>query len=157
MTTTLTKPETHPHKSWLPEHPLQAFRQELDKLWSRFSAGSDGNGLAGPMSAVLDLSETDDAVEVRMDLPGMKVEDIDIETTVRTLTVSGERKEKFEEKKKRFCRVERRVGRFSRSISLPCDIVQAKVKAEYKDGVLTVSLPKLQPTKTHKVKIEAAS
>lgn len=157
MTTTLTKQEIHPRKSWLPEHPLQAFRQELDKLWSRFSAGTDGNGLAGPMSAVLDLSETDDAVQVRMDLPGLKVEDIEVETTDRTLTVSGERKEKIEEKKKRFYRVERRVGRFSRSVSLPCDIVQAKVKAEYKDGVLSLSLPKAEPTKTHKVKIEAAS
>lgn len=157
MTTTMTKPESRKLKAWLPDHPLKTLREEFDDLWSRFSTRSDGNGLAGPMSTVLDLSETDEAVQVRMDLPGMKPDDIDIQMTDRTLTVSGERKEEIEEKKRTFHRVERRVGRFSRSVTLPCCINQANVQAEYKDGVLAVAMPKAEPTKTRKVKIKATA
>jgi HSP20 family protein len=154
MTTTMTRPQSRGLKSWLPDHPLKALRQELDELWSRFSARSDGNGLAGPMSVVLDLSETDEAVQIRMDLPGMKPDDIDIQMTDRTLTVSGERKEEIEEKKRTFHRVERRVGRFSRSVTFPCRINQSNVQAEYREGVLNITLPKAEPTKTRKVKIK---
>jgi Hsp20/alpha crystallin family len=63
----------------------------------------------------------------------------------------------LEEKKRTFHRVERRIGRFSRSVTLPCCINQANVEAEYRDGVLTVKLPKAEPTKTRKVKIKATT
>ena len=87
------------------------------------------------MVPALDLSETDTAIEVRMDLPGITAKDIDIQVSGNVLTVSGQRKEEKEEKGKTFHRVERRYGSFSRSVTLPCAVEESEVAAEYHDGV----------------------
>jgi HSP20 family protein len=102
--------------------------------------GEEGPGwFPAALSPNADVSETDHAVEVRMDLPGIKPEEIEIHLSNNLLTVSGERKEEKEEKGKTFHRVERRMGSFSRSIMLPCCVQESKVDAKYKDGVLSIS------------------
>jgi HSP20 family protein len=70
------------------------------------------------------------------------------------LTVAGERKEEKEEKGKTFHRVERLYGNFSRSVTLPCSVNEEEVAAEYKDGVLTIKLPKAEEAKAHKIKVK---
>jgi HSP20 family protein len=103
---------------------------------------------------LLDLSETDTAVETKMDLPGVKPEEIEIQLNGNVLTVSGERKEEQEEKGKTYHRLERRVGNFSRSMTLPCPVEEDEVAASYKDGVLSITLPKTDEAKTRKIKIK---
>ncbi|MFM7036271.1 MAG: Hsp20/alpha crystallin family protein [Planctomycetaceae bacterium] len=82
------------------------------------------------------MSESDEMIQVRMDVPGLKASEIHVEVTGNTLRISGEHKE---EKKKRrtYHRLERRVGTFSRTITLPAEVMEQKVSAECQDGVLT--------------------
>jgi HSP20 family protein len=106
------------------------------------------------MVPALDMSETDSSIEIRMDLPGITAKDIDIQISGNVLTVSGQREEQKEEKGRTFHRVERRYGNFSRSVTLPCTVVESEVAAEYHDGVLTIKLPKTDESKAHKVKVK---
>ena len=134
--------------------PFMALRQEMNDLRTRFMGDEDEGWFAGSMAPALDLSETDTAIDVRMDLPGIIAKDIDIQVNGNVLTVSGERKEEKEEKGKTFHRVERHYGNFSRSVTLPCTIAESEVAAEYKDGVLTIKLPKTEESKAHKIKVK---
>jgi HSP20 family protein len=96
-------------------------------------------------SPTADLSETPEAFEVHAELPGVKLEDVRVGFEDGMLTVSGEKKTEREEKHKRFHRVERSAGSFSRSFYIPNVLDDGKVTALFKDGVLTVKLPKQQP------------
>jgi HSP20 family protein len=134
--------------------PFHALQQEMDDLINRFSTGWKGDWAGAVSVPSIDLTETDKTVEIRMDLPGVKPEEIDIEVSGNTLRVTGERKEEKEEKGKTYHRVERYSGSFARAITLPCAVKDEKVQAECKDGVLTVTLPKTEEAKTHKIKIK---
>ena len=103
----------------------------------------------------LDMSETANTIEVRVDVPGMKAEEIDVQLTNGVLTVSGERKEEKEEKGKTFHRVERRDGSFSRSVTLPSAVAEDKVDAQYKDGVLCITLHKTEEAKSRKITVKS--
>ena len=71
------------------------------------------------------------------------------------LTISGKKEEEKEEQDREYHRVERRQGTFTRSVTLPCDVLSAKAKADYKSGVLTLTLPKTEPTCTEKIAVKA--
>ena len=135
--------------------PFRSLREEMDDLISRFSRDWDGGGMLSSFRPPTDISETAEALEVRIDAPGMKPDDISIEVTGNVLKISGERKEEKEEKSKTFHRVERRSGHFFESMTLPCTVKEDKVQAEFHDGVLTITLPKTEEAKTHKVKIKS--
>jgi HSP20 family protein len=122
-------------------------REEMQDLAERFW----GEGEGGPS---IDLSETDNSVEVKMDLPGIKPGEVDIQVNGNLLTISGERKEEKEEKGRTYHRLERRVGMFSRSLTLPCAVVEGEAAAEYRDGILSITLPKAEGAKTHKIKVK---
>jgi HSP20 family protein len=103
----------------------------------------------------LDLSETDQTFEVRLDVPGVNPKEIDIQQNANMLTISGERREEKEEKGKTYHFVERSFGSFSRSVSLPSPVKEDAIEARYKDGVLTVTLPKTEEAKSRKIAITA--
>ena len=88
------------------------------------------------------LVETDKAVEVTVELPGMKPEDVKVEIKENALWVTGEKKEEKEEKGKMFHRVERRVGMFRRVFQLPVEVTEEQVDARFAEGVLKITLPK---------------
>lgn len=158
MADSMTKSEGRGLRSLLSRDPLLALRDELDNLFSRFSAEMDGGWLSGRLVPSLDLSETDGNIEIRMDLPGIKPEDVDIQATENTITIKGERKEEKEEKPgegRSYHRVERRSGSFLRTVTLPCQVNQDKIDATYKDGVLTITLPKTEAARTKKIKVKA--
>lgn len=127
---------------------------DLEDVLSRFLGNGEG-WVNDAMTPSIDLSETEKSVEVRMDLPGVKAEEIDVQVHANLLTISGERKEEKEEKGRTFHRVERREGSFSRTVSLPCEVDESKVAAEYKDGVLHVTMPKSAGTEIRKIKVKA--
>jgi HSP20 family protein len=103
----------------------------------------------------LDLSETDHAIEVRVDVPGIDPNGVDIQVSGNTLTVSGERKEQREEKGKTWHRVECRTGSFSRTVTLPCAVNEQAAEAQYRDGILTVTLPKTEEATARKIKVKS--
>lgn len=135
--------------------PLNQWRDELRDLASNFFAEAGDGWFSGQTVPSLDLSETAEAVQVRMDVPGMKAADIDIQINGALLTISGKREEEKEEKNCTYHRVERTRGAFSRTVTLPCAIDEAKVDAQYRDGILTVAMPKTVEAKGHKIKVKA--
>jgi HSP20 family protein len=102
----------------------------------------------------VDISETENEVIVRADLPGFSKEEVSVRATENSLEIEAKHKEKREERGEKFYRVERKVGSFRRLISLPVDIEPEKSKAIMKDGVLEVILPKKEKKKGKEIKIE---
>jgi len=134
--------------------PLWSLRNEMDNLMSSFSG--DG-GLVAGFDAMLDMSETDDEIEVRMDVPGILPEEIEVEVSGNTLFITGERKEEKETKGKTYHRIERTYGSFSRSVTLPCDVESDHIEAQCENGVLTVTLPKSDFRKPQKITVKSKS
>ncbi len=111
--------------------------------------------LAEMMNATMDVAETEQAFEVKMDLPGVGAGDVDIQIDNNTLTVRGSRNEESEEKDedKKFHRIERCTGSFARSVVLPNSINEDETAAEFKDGVLKIVIPKTEDAKPRKIRI----
>lgn len=123
---------------WNPFH-------EMDDLLTRFQRGYTPSAAAtavGDWAPRVDIAETDKEYTVKADLAGVKKEDVTIDVQNGVLTVSGERKFEKEEKDKKHHRVERAYGSFTRSFTLPDDVLEDKILADSKDGVITVHLPK---------------
>lgn len=156
MAGTLTKSRNGGVRTWFGGEPFASFRKEMDDMLSRFGMEPE-NWPSLEHVPALDLSETEAAVEVKMDVPGLKPEDIEIQVRGNLLTISGKTKEEKEEKGREYHRIERRQGEFSRSVTLPCDVVGTKAKAEYKNGVLTLTMPKTEPVHTQKIEVKAAT
>jgi len=110
-----------------------------------------------PWSPAVDICETEDALVLKADLPDVDLKDIDIHLENETLTISGERKFEKDEKVKGYHRIERSYGNFVRSFAVPATVDTDKVSAEYKNGVLVVTLPKKDAAKPRQVKIEVKS
>jgi len=102
----------------------------------------------------LDVSETDDAIEVQTELPGVDPDHVDVSLSGDLLTIRGEKKSESEEKKRDYHRIERSYGSFSRTVRVPSSVDPDKVEASYKDGVLTVTMPKREEAKAQTVKIK---
>lgn len=139
--------------------PLEAIRRDMDRIFddispfSRIRRGNGGTGLE-LWAPDADLSETEDAYSLTVDLPGLTKKDIEVSYQDHRLTISGERKEEKKEEGKDFLRQERYRGTFTRSFTMPTKVVEDKIKASFKDGVLTVSVPKAEVKKAKLVNID---
>lgn len=137
-------------KSWWPSLSPTRPRADFDD----FMQSLFGNGdLAESAIPPIDVSETDQGIDVRMDVPGTKPNDIDIQVNGNLLTITGKCEEQQEEKGRTFHRIERRAGQFSRGVTLPCAIKEDQVEAVCKEGVLSVHLPKSVEAKGRKIKV----
>ena len=101
-----------------------------------------------------DVSETENEVIVRADMPGIDVKDLDISVTGNVLTVSGEKKSERDEKKEGYHLVERTFGSFCRSMTLPGDVKADEVSASYRDGVLKLAIPKSEAGRRRKIEVK---
>lgn len=110
-----------------------------------------------PWAPPVDILETENDVVLKADLPDVKIEDIDIRLENGTLTLKGERKFEKDENSKGYHRIERGYGSFARAFTLPDTLEGDNVKADYKNGVLTISLPKKEVAKPKTVKVEVTS
>lgn len=102
----------------------------------------------------VDITETDKAFTIKAELPDVRKEDIKVNVENGELCLSGERKQEKEEKGKKFHRIERHYGSFMRSFTLPANVDASNVKAEFKDGMLNLTLPKTAKTKASEVKVQ---
>ena len=110
----------------------------------------------GAWAPAVDIFEKDHNLFIRAELPGLKREDIEISMENGVLTLHGERKRESEVEESNAYRLERIYGAFTRSFSLPTTVDSSKIQAVYKDGVLEVTVPKLEAAKPKKVQIQAA-
>lgn len=136
---------------------LSGLQEQVNRLFeSSFSRRADNSALTSWAPAV-DIFETENELVVKADLPEVNEKDIDVRVENNMLTVRGERK--FEEKteKENYLRVERTYGTFSRSFSLPNTVNNEAIKADYKNGVLTVTLPKRAESKPKQVKVNVTN
>ncbi len=131
-------------------------RPTFEDLFNQFLTEGNGGPLGEAMSAAMDVAESDQAFEVKMDLPGVKADDVDIQIDNNTLTVKGRRSEEKEEQDddKHFHRIERYSGSFSRSVLLPGSINEDETIAEFKDGVLNIIIPKTDDARPRKIKVK---
>jgi len=104
----------------------------------------------------VDIEEDDREYLLKAELPGMKKEDVTLKVEGGTLSISGERKEEKEEKDKKHHRVERSYGAFVRSFALPEAVLSEKVSAEFKDGILTVHVPKDEKAKPKAIEVKVS-
>jgi HSP20 family protein len=126
--------------------PFFDFTRRLDEYAGRKNEG-------GMIVPAVDISETEDALVLHAELPGLKKDQVKITIEDGVLTIAGEKNFETEEKKKDYHRVERRFGSFHRSFTLPNNVDHGKAKAEFADGVLTVTLPKSEAAKPRQVEI----
>jgi HSP20 family protein len=109
----------------------------------------------GPVAVPVDLWETKDAYELRADLPGIAPDELEINATSDSISISGEVKGQADVSEHGWLRQERRVGKFQRAFSLPVAIDPTKVEATFENGVLHLVLPKAESTKPHTIKVNA--
>lgn len=151
-----------PRETTQNENPLLALQRDInrvfDSFWNRFDRSSTGlNGLPQAGGPSMDVSDTDNEIEVSVELPGMDEKDIDVSVTRDMLTIRGEKKAEREETKKGYYLSERSYGSFFRSIPLPGGVDTEKAKAAFKKGVLTISLPKTAEAQAETKRIEVKS
>jgi HSP20 family protein len=141
---------------WEPFRDLISLREAMDRLFEESFIRPRAGWLAplGAEALVVDMYETDQDVVVKSSVPGIKPEDIDITITGDTLTIKGETKTEEKVEKANYIRQERRYGAFSRSLTLPTTIVAEKAKAEFENGVLTLTLPKAEEVKPKTIKVK---
>jgi HSP20 family protein len=134
-----------------------SLRKEMDRLFDRFLEGAwPEMPTLGEWEPTVDVSETKDAVIVKAELPGVEQKDIAVSLQDGVLTIKGEKEAEKEEKDKRYHRVERSYGAFFRSMRLPAAVDAGKVTATFKDGVVTITLPKAPEAKGTAIPVKAA-
>lgn len=141
--------------------PVQEINRLRNRLSSLFGSPFEDDDFLAPVTSFfegwtpgLELYDDKDKFTVRAELPGMKKEDIDVSVLADTLTISGEKKQEEERKEGDTYRSERFFGRFQRSITLPQPVDTGRIEAHYKDGVLTLTLPKSESAKRKQIEIK---
>lgn len=136
---------------WSPFAELERIRREFDRLLDDvIPAASEKAEIYAPP---VDVYETESELVVKAELPGVKKEDIDVTIKENTLHIKAERKEEKEEKTENVHRVERFYGRIERIVPLPAEVKAEEAKAEYKDGILELRIPKVKVSKEAKIQV----
>lgn len=140
---------------WDPFREVSFLRNEINRLFEdSFRGRGDGEAFAA-WSPAVDIYETDNDIVIHAELPGMELKDIDIQVSGNLLTIKGEKRAVKDVKEENVHRTERVYGIFQRTFTLPETVAREKVNAAYKDGVLTLSLPKVPETKPTKIAVKA--
>ncbi len=139
---------------WEPMREMVTLREAMDRLFDDAFTRPAGMAAGWQMPAI-DMYQTDDALVIRAAVPGLKAEDVQIDVTGDVLTIKGEFKQKDEAKEKNYHLREQRWGAFERRVLLPTQIVADKAKAEFENGVLTISLPKTDEVRPKQITIKA--
>jgi HSP20 family protein len=141
---------------WEPFRDLLTTRREFDRLFREAFSPLFGETELSTRSwaPAVDIYETDNDIVLKVELPGIDAKDVEVRVEDNTLYLKGERKQEKEVKEQNYHRVERSYGSFARSFSLPNSIDANKVKAEYKDGLLTLAMPKREEAKPKTIKID---
>ena len=139
---------------WEPAREMMSLRDAMDRLFD--------DAFTRPLSIrdawsvpAIDMYQTDDEIVVKASLPGIKPDEVQINVTGEVLTLKGEIKHEEDKKEKAWHIHEQRYGSFERSVALPTDVVADKAKAEFENGILTITLPKAEEVKPRTITVKA--
>ncbi|MDL1893980.1 Hsp20/alpha crystallin family protein [Sphingobacteriales bacterium CHB3] len=149
---------------WNPVRDLATFpsdivsmQKEINHMFDRFFRGGtleEGDIMPTTWLPAVDLVEKDNEFVAKVELPGVNKDDVKITLQENILTIRGEKKEEKETKESSYHRLERSYGSFQRSFTLPTTVKADKVEAQYKDGILTINLPKAEEAKRKQIEVK---
>ncbi|MCS3698001.1 Hsp20/alpha crystallin family protein [Salinibacter ruber] len=137
-----------------PNRTVRDLQREVDSIFDRFFGRGGDDDTSTVWAPRTDLSETDDAFRIRLDVPGMTKDDIAINLQNNTLTVSGECSSERQKDGEEYVRVERAFGTFHRTFTLPDAVDPDRVEATYDEGVLTINVPKTEKSTRRQIEIQ---
>jgi len=141
------------------DDPFVSLQRNMNRLFEDFfqDMGTTSFDTAfGSFTPSVDVQETDKEIKVQAELPGLDENNINISLANNRLSISGEKKQESESNTGNFYRLERSYGSFRRDIALPCEVEEDKVDARFKNGVLTVTLPRTEADKPRKIAVKVA-
>ncbi len=144
---------------WDPFRDLMTLREKMNRLFEEtfITRGEEKELVSGTWTPSVDIYETENALILSAEVPGIEENDIEIKIENSTLTLHGERKFEKETKEENFHRIERAYGSFHRSFTLPNYVDQDKIKAEHENGILKITMPKKKELKPKKIKVLKAN
>jgi HSP20 family protein len=139
-----------------PLEDMAVLQNRLNSIFNDFAqpAGEQESLAMGSFVPPVDVYEDTQQLVLKLEVPGIRQEDLDVRVENQTLTIKGERKFQKDEKEENFHRIERRYGTFTRTFTLPQTVDTSAPSASYEHGVLTISLPKKEAAKPRQVKVE---
>jgi HSP20 family protein len=146
---------------WNPRSDLEVtdffrpFESLMNDLWRNWPTRFEGEGMGAMLRPAMDVVEDDNTLTVRLDLPGMSPEDVNVEVENNTLTVSGEMGDTMEKEGERYHYRERSYGSFQRSIRLPNTIDTEDIDANFENGVLNITMPKRHEAKPKQIAVKS--
>lgn len=140
---------------WEPFREVETLQKEMNRLFSTLSPTTFDNGERERLTHVpaAEMTEADDAIHLKLEVPGLEAKDINVEVTADSVSISGERKSETKTEEDGVTRTEFRYGRFHRVIPLPVRIENTNVTAQYQNGILNLTLPKAEDEKNKVVKV----
>jgi HSP20 family protein len=143
---------------WHPVNDLASefanMQREIDRMFDRFRGGALEDDQTSLWLPAVDVVERDTDYAVKVELPGVNKEDVKITVQKDVLTIKGEKKQEQEKKGDNYHRLERSYGAFQRSFTLPSSVKSDKIEASYSNGVLTVTLPKVEEVKAEGIEVK---
>jgi HSP20 family protein len=141
---------------WNPWKEMSVLQNRMNHLFNEpfFRSGREDDELSmGAWHPAVDMFDNDDKIVIKAELPGMKKNDFSVDVKDRVLTLSGERNYDNEVKEENYYRRERAYGKFQRAFSLPADVDSDKIKADFKDGLLKIEVPKPEKQKPREITV----
>jgi HSP20 family protein len=136
---------------------LQRLNRLLDEAFAGWPVAEEGNVVTSTWFAPTDICEDADSIRIRMEIPGVKPEEVKISLEDNLLTIQGEKRQESEDKSERVHRYERSYGTFERTFALPSTADSEKVSAEYENGILTVTIPKSEGARPREIPVNAGN
>ena len=142
---------------WDPFRDLNVLQDRMNRLFDDAGRGwrADEPSATTTWSPAVDIYETENEIVVQAELPGVDRKDISLNLENNVLTLKGERRFEKETKEENYHRIERSYGGFSRAFSIPATVDEEKIRADYRDGILKIALPKKEQVKPKQIRIES--
>ena len=138
---------------WNPTREIDSLQREMNRLFDRVMPSHFDWDANAPFVPAAEMSETPEAVHLKLEVPGMKPDDLDVQVSADSVSIRGERRDETQTEEKGMTRTEFRYGSFERVIPLPVRVENTQATAEYKDGILTRDLPKIAEEQHKVVKV----
>lgn len=135
--------------------PVQSFQKEMNRLFQDFFEVAPFGGRESGLYPEIDVKETEKEIKISAEVPGLEEKDVEVLLSSDSLTIKGEKRQEKEEKGQSYYRSERRYGAFSRVIPLTADIEADKAEANFRNGVLHISIPKTEKANAKKIPIKS--